>query len=806
MTAASPGCDPLPDGAGNRGALVVSPVSDPCIAGPVARLAWQPESRWPIVYASASVAGIFGYQSEQMLSQRLTYMSLIHPDDLDRVTAEVVRHLNAGLESWTQSYRILCPDGRVRWLYDLRVLRRDEWGAPRLLDGYVLDETDRRAYEEGLQILAEASPEPFWIADPEGLFYANPTALRLSGHELDTLKGLSWRDLIAPREHSRLTELFAQIETGRSVQTELWVRRADQSETLVELQLQGFDGRLLAIGRGVGRVDAPSRAHESGMETAASIQPLELIRVLIHALPDLGWLKDPQGVYLACNARFESFFGVPESEIIGHTDADFVAPERASLFRHDDCEALRSGRPIRSEERIIFAGDGHEELFESTRIPLRTPAGDLIGVLGIARDLTDHHRLQGELHELRAIYQAILEQATDSIVLIHAETLRFVAFNEAAHQTLGYTRDEFGRLGIPDIQADLTPRGLAYWRDRINCAGWGDLETIHRHKNGELHPVAVTNRRVETRQGPCWVAIWRDLTERKRLNAELAAYRERLDTLVESRIAEIERTRLQAECECLIYRQMLVAFNQAISQALAASPGPNQGMDQPQMSESLAPDSESSQGLRHSAVTPLEGSVPALVFTGVTAGMTNRRDLLEIAQGCLQWLAGEAERAAASEFAVRSYLERLVRLLGSEAMAKGIQLNFVIDPELPQTLRGDAGAVERLLFDLTAQAIALSPPGRIYLRARFTRAQRGMSFIRFEIEGTAIPRNAWPLDMPADPLAALLLGEMALHLASSRMLAKGLGGELGSDPLIPRLWLDLPLIPSEPIEGAQGAL
>ena len=71
------------------------------------------------------------------------------------------------------------------------------------------------------------------------------------------------------------------------------------------------------------------------------------LRTLVDTLPDLVWLKDPEGVYLSCNRRFESFFGASEQEIVGKTDHDFLPADVADFFRQHDRAAMEaaSARP-----------------------------------------------------------------------------------------------------------------------------------------------------------------------------------------------------------------------------------------------------------------------------------------------------------------------------------------------------------------------------------------------------------------------------------------------------------------------------
>lgn len=120
------------------------------------------------------------------------------------------------------------------------------------------------------------------------------------------------------------------------------------------------------------------------------------LSTLIRTTPDLVWFKDPQGIYLFCNSRFESFFGAEEKEIVGKTDYNFVDKELADFFRMHDNNAIAKGKSCKNEEKIIFAADGHTEFLETIRTPIFKEDGELLGVLGIGRDITNRKRAESE--------------------------------------------------------------------------------------------------------------------------------------------------------------------------------------------------------------------------------------------------------------------------------------------------------------------------------------------------------------------------------------------------------------------------
>ncbi len=152
------------------------------------------------------------------------------------------------------------------------------------------------------------------------------------------------------------------------------------------------------------------------------------LRSLIETLPDLVWLKDPEGVYLACNPQFERFFGAKEAEIVGKTDYDFVDREVADAFRANDLAAIEQGGSRSNEEWLTFAADGYRGLFETIKTPMVAANGRLIGVLGVAHDVSkvraDQYALHERMKELACLYAVF--QLTENTTLALDDMLQAV--------------------------------------------------------------------------------------------------------------------------------------------------------------------------------------------------------------------------------------------------------------------------------------------------------------------------------------------------------------------------------------------
>ena len=121
------------------------------------------------------------------------------------------------------------------------------------------------------------------------------------------------------------------------------------------------------------------------------------LRALVQTIPDLIWLKDAHGIYLSCNPMFERLYGAKEADIVGRTDYDFVSREEADSFRENDRRAMTAGKPTSNEEWLTFADNGYRGEFETIKTPMYDSSGALIGVLGIAHDITSRKRAEDQI-------------------------------------------------------------------------------------------------------------------------------------------------------------------------------------------------------------------------------------------------------------------------------------------------------------------------------------------------------------------------------------------------------------------------
>ncbi len=121
-----------------------------------------------------------------------------------------------------------------------------------------------------------------------------------------------------------------------------------------------------------------------------------LLKSLIDSVPDLIFYKDINGVYLGCNSAFEVYAGKAEQDIIGHTDNELFSANVAELFINMDKKMLGEKAFRKNEEKVTYP-DGKEVILETLKTPYYDFDGNLIGLIGISRDITERKKREEKI-------------------------------------------------------------------------------------------------------------------------------------------------------------------------------------------------------------------------------------------------------------------------------------------------------------------------------------------------------------------------------------------------------------------------
>ncbi|MBE9539992.1 MAG: PAS domain S-box protein [Proteobacteria bacterium] len=197
---------------------------------------WGVGDNWPVQMVSGNITR-YGYDASELLSGEVAMSTIVHPEDVQRVSEVVVRHSEAGDESFLQEYRIVARNGDVFWAEDRTSIERDEQGRITAYRGVLLDITDRKEMESQLQKLAmavEQSPESIVITNLRAeIEYVNEAFIKATGYSREDAIGENPRILHSGKTpRATFVAMWGALTDGRSWQGEFYNRRKNGSEYL----------------------------------------------------------------------------------------------------------------------------------------------------------------------------------------------------------------------------------------------------------------------------------------------------------------------------------------------------------------------------------------------------------------------------------------------------------------------------------------------------------------------------------------------------------------------------------------------
>jgi two-component system cell cycle sensor histidine kinase/response regulator CckA len=257
-----------------------------------------------------------------------------------------------------------------------------------------------RRGEARTSAILEAALDCVITIDEEGkITEFNPAAARMFGYDRGEVIGKELAEMVVPpslRERHR-RGLARYLETGESAilgrRIELTAMHADGSEFPVELTVTRVDLPGPPLFTGYVRDLSERKQAEEALRKSHV-----LLAAVIEGTTDAVFVKDLEGRYLLINEAGARSLGVPAADILGKDVADLLPPENARQILERERALMRSGTTAMLEE-VIATEDGSPRVFLSTKGPYRDGQGNIAGLIGIAREITEYRRLEAELRQ-----------------------------------------------------------------------------------------------------------------------------------------------------------------------------------------------------------------------------------------------------------------------------------------------------------------------------------------------------------------------------------------------------------------------
>lgn len=482
-----------------------------------------------ILHVNPALCAITGYDEAELLAT--DFQSITHPADLPEHLASIRRMLAGEIPGFVVQQRYLRKDGAVVWVQNSVTLARDAEGRPSSVVAFVQDVTAHRMAEDALRVadeqyrsLFENVPLGMFKTTPEGRFIAANGALaRMYGYEspqafVESVTDIGRQLYVDPLRRAEFARLLQERDTLNRFEIEVYRRDGSRMWTSVSAHGVADPSGMVRYYEGVVEEVTERKRGEDALRESE-----QRFRLAFDHAPIGMALVALDGRWLRVNRALSDLTGYAEHQLLRMTFQDITHPEDL------DADLALSRRLVAGEiesytmEKRYFHKLGHVVWILLHGSLVRSETGEPLYFVAQIKDISESKCAEAALGDSERRYRLLFETNPLPMWLFDAETLAFLAVNEAAVRHYGYSRDEFLAMTVNDIRPpeDL-PRFLkAVRRGRSGFANSGVWR--HRKKDAALIDVevAVDSLLFEGRQAR--LVVVHDVTERRRADVALQA-------------------------------------------------------------------------------------------------------------------------------------------------------------------------------------------------------------------------------------------------------------------------------------------
>ncbi|MDA1275280.1 MAG: PAS domain S-box protein [Verrucomicrobia bacterium] len=374
------------------------------------------------------------------------------------------------------------------------------------------------ALEQRYRELFQNSDELLFTSDTQGkCVYANRSVEQFFGLSETEITGRPIADIVCPESRTLIEEKIGQVLAGRQVaRFEVNALREDGKPRVLEV---GFC-IMREDERPFGVQCAARDVTERRELTESLSREKNLLGTIIDHIPDNLFVKDSDGRFLLSNRAHMRFHGLDSKEMaLGRTAADIVPSSAARLFADSDRRVLLDGRIITDQEEIVADRTLRNRFLLTTKVPLLDGAGNIVGLVGISRDVTERKQAENRLRQL----SSAVEQSPVSIVITNvAGDIEYA--NPAFCRSSGYSLAELvGRdiRSLKSSESSQTDDADSWWLATADTEWKGVVRCVRKDGNAFWEQAQISSIRNADGHTVKMLGIFEDVTERRELEAQL---------------------------------------------------------------------------------------------------------------------------------------------------------------------------------------------------------------------------------------------------------------------------------------------
>ncbi|MCK5402597.1 PAS domain S-box protein, partial [Candidatus Bathyarchaeota archaeon] len=500
-----------------------------------------------ITSVNKAVKTLLGLEPKELIGKNI--LEFIPKEDLPKVKTLMKQNLNAGSD--ITEIRIIDKNGRLREVeFSSTPIIKD--GKVVGTQGLVRDITKRKKIKEELRlsqerfkILFEYAPDAFYLSDLQGNFIdGNRVTEKLFGYKKKELIGKNFikLKLISRQDMVKITEILTLNELGKPTgPDEFTLYRKDKKQLVVEMSTfpAKIEGKTVVLG--IAHDITKRKNNEKALQDSE-----EKYRNLFELAPDGIATFNRWGTLQSVNPAFGRLTGFSSDEIVGKNFTKIGTLRAREIPRYLKLFAdVMRGKNVPYFEFPYKKKDGTARWAEA-HIGILREKGKLTGMLTYLRDTTDRIEAEKSIRENKRKFEQLFMSSPEAAVYVDAD-FHILDINTRFTDLFGYSLEECLGQHIDNLVVPKEKLRESKLLNRRVREGYTYHETIRQRKDHSQLQVSISSTSIIIEdEAVGYVALYSDITERKKMEKKLKEYSESLEVLVDEKTKELKEAERMA--------------------------------------------------------------------------------------------------------------------------------------------------------------------------------------------------------------------------------------------------------------------